>query len=147
MEYKPHDFVADDAADRILVVLVGLLLDTVASIWAGRLLAAAVVDKDHSQRPVGSDCRMHRSSLEVAERRFVRDRTYFDSVRLADHTFDLRPAVDNCLELVDVKRPAAYRDDTLVVHRMHSVDSLAVHRTVALHQGNLLADRLGLCKD
>lgn len=134
---------ADDAADRILVVLVGLLLDTVASIWVGRLLAAAVVDKGRNQPPVDLDCRMRRSSLMAAERRFE---------RLADHTFDRRPAADNCPE---VKRPAedncpelvdvaAFRDDTLVVHRKHLVDNLAVHRTVAWHQDSSLADRLGL---
>lgn len=136
---------ADDAADRILVVLAGSLLDTVASIWVGRLLAAAVVDKGRNQLPVDLDYRMHRSSLVAAGRRFVRGRTYFDSERLADHTFDRRPAADNCPELVDVKRPAAFRDDTPVVHRKHSVDNLVVHRTVAWHQDSSLADRLGLC--
>lgn len=144
MEYKPHDFVADDAADQILVVLAAWLLDTVASIWVGRLLVAVVVDKDRNQL-VDLDCRMHRSSLEAAELRFVHGRTYFDSERLADHTFDRRPAVDNCLELVDVNWPVAFRDDTLAVHRMHLVDNLAVHRTVALHQDSLLADMLALC--
>lgn len=129
----------DDVADRV-----GSLLDTVANRWADRRPVAGVVDMDHSPRPVDSGCRRHRNSLAAAERHFVRARTCFDSDQLAVHTFDRLPAVDNYPELVDAKWPVALHDGTLAVHRTHWLDSLAVHRTVALLPDSLLADRQDL---